>query len=55
MADMKIKAIAPWFGGKPAIRFAMHLYIGAPQGLIARDGVFLALAVHGWFAWGKKK
>ena len=37
---------------------AMSLAIHAEAGIwsfVARDAVFLALAVEGWFKWGRKK
>lgn len=33
---------------------ALHLMTAAPMGLVARDVVFLALAVHGWLKWSKR-
>ena len=32
---------------------AIHIADGSPIGLVARDVIFLALAVHGFIAWGR--
>ncbi len=41
-----------WFASN-GMTLAIHLSVGV-WSLAARDAVFLVLAVHGWFMWGRK-
>ena len=41
-----------WLGSN-GITLSVHLALGV-YSLAARDAAFLALAVHGWFQWGRK-
>lgn len=36
-----------------ALSLAIHAHMG-PWSLVARDAIFLILAVEGWFKWRKK-
>jgi len=37
-----------------SMTLAVHVAVGV-WSLAARDAVFLVLAIHGWFAWGRSK